>query len=89
MRRSVGSDRQRGVLRAGAGHGGRVGSLVVDLAVVATIAGQTLMQWQPVLLLYAGIVSAAFVAFVLGYELPALRRQFGSDYEAYQALATV
>ncbi len=54
------------------------------LAVVAAIVGQALLLWQPVLLLYAVIVSVAFVAFVLGYEQPTLRRQFGSQYEAYQ-----
>ncbi len=53
------------------------------LAVVAAIAGQALLLWQPVLLLYAAIVGAAFVAFVLGYEQPTLRRQFGSPYDTY------
>jgi protein-S-isoprenylcysteine O-methyltransferase Ste14 len=54
------------------------------LAVVAAIVGQALLLWQPVLLLYAVIVGAAFVLFVLGYEQPTLRRQFGSQYEAYR-----
>jgi protein-S-isoprenylcysteine O-methyltransferase Ste14 len=55
------------------------------LAVVATIAGQALLLWQPRLLVYATIVAAAFVAFVLGYEQPTLRRTFGAEYEAYRA----
>jgi protein-S-isoprenylcysteine O-methyltransferase Ste14 len=54
------------------------------LAVVAAIIGQALLWWQPALLLYAAIVSAAFVVFVLGYEQPTLQQQFGSSYEAYR-----
>jgi protein-S-isoprenylcysteine O-methyltransferase Ste14 len=53
------------------------------LAVVAVIVGQALLLWQSVLLPYAAIVAVAFVVFVLGYEQPTLRRQFGSSYEAY------
>ncbi|HZA71462.1 MAG TPA: isoprenylcysteine carboxylmethyltransferase family protein [Propionibacteriaceae bacterium] len=54
------------------------------LAVVAAIAGQALLLWQPVLIPYAAVVALAFVAFVLGYEQPTLQRQFGSQYEAYR-----
>lgn len=54
------------------------------LAVVAAIVGQAMLLWQPVLLPYAVLVAAAFVLFVLGYEQPALRRQFGDQYAAYQ-----
>jgi protein-S-isoprenylcysteine O-methyltransferase Ste14 len=54
------------------------------LAVTATILGQALLLWRPVLLTYAAIVAAAFVLFVLGYEQPTLRRQFGESYEAYR-----
>jgi len=32
---------------------------------------------------YAAVVFAGFFLFVLGYEEPALRRQFGAEYEAY------
>ena len=53
------------------------------LAVTATILGQALLLWRPVLLAYAAVVLAAMVAFVLGYEQPALSRQFGESYEAY------
>src|SRR3954447_23824224 len=54
------------------------------VAVVAVIIGQAMLLWQPVLLRYAVVVAAAFVLFVLGYEQPALRRQFGSSYENYR-----
>jgi protein-S-isoprenylcysteine O-methyltransferase Ste14 len=54
------------------------------LAVTAAIVGQALLLWQPVLLTYAALVATAFVVFVLGYEQPMLRRQFGSSYEAYR-----
>ena len=54
------------------------------LAVVAAIVGQALLLWQPVLLWYAGLALLAMVAFVLGYEQPALRRQFGAQYEEYR-----
>jgi protein-S-isoprenylcysteine O-methyltransferase Ste14 len=54
------------------------------VAVVAAIAGQALVLWQPVLLIYAAVVWATCAAFVLGYEQPALHRQFGAEYEAYR-----
>ena len=54
------------------------------LAVTATILGQALLLWRPVLLTYAAIVAAGFVAFVLAYEQPSLRRQYGGSYEAYR-----
>jgi protein-S-isoprenylcysteine O-methyltransferase Ste14 len=53
------------------------------LAVAATIIGQSLIFGQPVLLLYAGAFLLTVAAFVRWYEEPTLRRQFGSDYEAY------
>jgi protein-S-isoprenylcysteine O-methyltransferase Ste14 len=54
------------------------------LAVLAVIVGQALALGQPVLLLYAAAIAAAFVLFVRGYEEPTLRRQFGDHYEAYR-----
>jgi protein-S-isoprenylcysteine O-methyltransferase Ste14 len=54
------------------------------LAVTATIVGQALLLGRPVLLLYALGVTLAFVAFVRGYEEPALAARFGSEYEAYR-----
>jgi protein-S-isoprenylcysteine O-methyltransferase Ste14 len=54
------------------------------LAVVATIVGQALVLGQPGLLLYAAGVGLAMAAFVRWYEEPALREQFGAQYEAYR-----
>jgi protein-S-isoprenylcysteine O-methyltransferase Ste14 len=54
------------------------------LAVSATILGQALLLWRPVLLGYAAVVTAATVAFVLGYEQPALTRRFGNEYTTYR-----
>ena len=54
------------------------------LAVVATILGQALLLWRPVLLGYAAIVAAAVVAFVLGHEQPTLTRMFGNEYTTYR-----
>jgi protein-S-isoprenylcysteine O-methyltransferase Ste14 len=54
------------------------------LAVLAVIVGQALALGQPVLLLYAAVIAAAFVLFVRGYEEPTLRDQFGEQYEAYR-----
>jgi protein-S-isoprenylcysteine O-methyltransferase Ste14 len=54
------------------------------LAVIATILGQALLLWRPVLLGYAALVTAAMVAFVLGHEQPALTRQFGTEYTVYR-----
>lgn len=53
------------------------------LAVLAVIAGQALLLGRPVLAGYAAVVAAAFVAFVYGYEQPALARRYGAQYEAY------
>jgi protein-S-isoprenylcysteine O-methyltransferase Ste14 len=54
------------------------------LAVIAVIVGQALVLGQPVLLAYAAVVGAAMVAFVYGYEEPALADRFGAEYEAYR-----
>ena len=54
------------------------------LAVLATIAGQALLLGQLVLLLYGVVVAAAFLAFVRGYEEPALRRRYGAKYDSYR-----
>jgi protein-S-isoprenylcysteine O-methyltransferase Ste14 len=53
------------------------------LAVLAVIAGQALALAQASLLLYGALVGLAFGLFVHRYEEPALRRQFGAEYEAY------
>jgi protein-S-isoprenylcysteine O-methyltransferase Ste14 len=54
------------------------------LAVLAVITGQALLLGRPVLLGYAAVVGGAFVAFVHGYEQPALARRYGAQYEAYR-----
>jgi protein-S-isoprenylcysteine O-methyltransferase Ste14 len=54
------------------------------LAVLAVITGQAIMLGRPVLLGYAAAVGAAFIAFVHGYEQPALARRYGAQYEAYR-----
>ena len=54
------------------------------LAVIATILGQCLLLWRPVLLAYAVLVAAAMVAFVVAYEQPALTRTFGAEYTTYR-----
>jgi protein-S-isoprenylcysteine O-methyltransferase Ste14 len=54
------------------------------VAVVTCVMGQALLLGQDVLWIYAGVLMAVFYAFVRGYEEPALRRRFGSEYEAYR-----
>ena len=54
------------------------------LAVLAAIVGQGLLLGRLVLLAYAAVVAAAFVAFVHWYEEPTLARQFGARYQAYR-----
>jgi protein-S-isoprenylcysteine O-methyltransferase Ste14 len=54
------------------------------VAVLATIIGQALLLWQPVLLLYAAVVAGLMATFVYGYEEPALRQRFGAEYEVYR-----
>jgi len=54
------------------------------LAVLAVITGQAILLGRPVLLGYAAVVAAAFVAFVYGYEQPTLARRYGAQYEAYR-----
>lgn len=54
------------------------------LAVLAVITGQALLLSRPVLLGYATMVGAAFIAFVYGYEQPTLARRYGAQYQAYQ-----
>ena len=53
------------------------------LAVAALIVGQALLLGQLGLLGYATIVTIAMVAFVYGYEQPALSRRFGAAYDEY------
>jgi protein-S-isoprenylcysteine O-methyltransferase Ste14 len=54
------------------------------LAVVGGIVGQALLLGQPGLLVYALGVAVLVASFVSLYEEPALRRQFGAEYDAYR-----
>ena len=54
------------------------------LAIVMAITGQALLFSRPVLLAYAAVLLAAFVAFVHWYEEPTLAKRFGEQYEAYR-----
>jgi protein-S-isoprenylcysteine O-methyltransferase Ste14 len=54
------------------------------VAVIAAILGQALLLWRPGLFGYGILVAAAMVAFVLGYEQPALAERFGDDYATYR-----
>lgn len=54
------------------------------VAVVAAILGQALLFGSVPLLGYAGVIWGLFHVFVLGYEEPTLRRQFGDSYRVYQ-----
>ena len=48
------------------------------------VVGQGLLLGRLVLLAYAAVVAAAFVAFVHWYEEPTLAEQFGDRYQAYR-----
>ena len=54
------------------------------LAVLAIILGQAVLFGSLWLLLYAGFVLAAVVAFVRGYEEPTLTRTYGDEYVEYR-----
>jgi protein-S-isoprenylcysteine O-methyltransferase Ste14 len=55
------------------------------VAVLAAIAGQALLLWRPVLVVYGIAVAAAVGSFVVGYEQPTLRRRYGAAYDEYCA----
>lgn len=54
------------------------------LAVIAIIGGQAAILASSVLVVYAAVVLATFVAFVRRYEQPALSERYGVEYEAYR-----
>jgi protein-S-isoprenylcysteine O-methyltransferase Ste14 len=54
------------------------------LVVGTLIVGQGLMLGRLELVVYAAAFALAVVAFVRGYEEPALSRRFGSEYDAYR-----
>lgn len=53
------------------------------VAVLGLVAGQGLFFATASVLVYAASLAVAFHLFVLLYEEPALRRQFGNEYEEY------
>lgn len=55
------------------------------VAVVSVVLGQAFLFGSPALVQYAGVVWLLFHLWVLAYEEPTLRRQFGASYEAYCA----
>jgi protein-S-isoprenylcysteine O-methyltransferase Ste14 len=55
------------------------------VAVVSLIIGQAWIFGTVTLLEYGGLVWLLFHLFVLGYEEPALRASFGSEYEVFCA----
>lgn len=54
------------------------------VGVVGIILGQALLFGDIRLLAYAGLVWLCVHAFVLGYEEPTLRRQFGGEYDTFR-----
>lgn len=53
------------------------------LSVTTIVLGEVLLTGSRALLIYWAIWFAAVNLFVIGYEEPALRRQFGEAYERY------
>ena len=53
------------------------------LGVPLVIGGWTILFRSPALAAYAMCVAACFHMFILLYEEPHLRREFGADYERY------
>jgi protein-S-isoprenylcysteine O-methyltransferase Ste14 len=54
------------------------------LSVTAIVLGEVLLTGSRPLLVYWALWFLAVNLFVLGYEEPALRRQFGAAYDAYR-----
>ena len=53
------------------------------VAIVMAVTGQALLLSRSVLLVYAAVLLAAFIAFVRWHEEPTLARRFGAEYQAY------
>ena len=53
------------------------------ISVIALLLGQALVFGSSVLLAYAAVIALGFHLFVVFYEEPTLRRQFGAEYETY------
>jgi len=54
------------------------------LGVLAIIVGNGLILGSLAVFGYAALVALGFALFVLGYEEPTLRRQFGAEYEEFR-----
>jgi protein-S-isoprenylcysteine O-methyltransferase Ste14 len=55
------------------------------IGVLLIIAGQAWLFWSRSLCLYAALLWLAFHLFVVTYEEPILRKQFGEGYDRYRA----
>lgn len=53
------------------------------LAVGSIILGEAIVFWSEALLIYGLFLCLAFHLFVIFYEEPTLRKQFGTSYEEY------
>ena len=53
------------------------------LSVLTALGGEALLFSSSWLIVWAVVVATAFHVFVIAYEEPALRRQFGPPYEGY------
>jgi protein-S-isoprenylcysteine O-methyltransferase Ste14 len=53
------------------------------VSVLTVLVGEILVFRSPRLLVWGLIVAVAFHVWVVAYEEPALRRQFGAEYAAY------
>jgi protein-S-isoprenylcysteine O-methyltransferase Ste14 len=53
------------------------------LGVLAIILGNTLILGNGAIFAYAALIALGFAVFVMGYEEPTLRRQFGAEYEEF------
>jgi len=61
----------------------RVARNPMYLSVLTALAGEALLFRSLALIAWAGIVGIWFHLFVVAYEEPRLRRQFGAPYEEY------
>ena len=53
------------------------------VGVLAIILGNALILGNAAIFAYAALIALGFAAFVMGYEEPTLRRQFGAEYEQF------
>jgi protein-S-isoprenylcysteine O-methyltransferase Ste14 len=53
------------------------------VGVLAIILGNALILENGAIFAYAAVVALGFALFVMGYEEPALRQQFGAEYQEF------